>query len=233
MGPRRGRGRAGPRRVRTAARGRSRAADGVPGRDGVLRLDRAHWHRVRERRPGVRLGEERHHQGLPTGSATAPQASSPTCGATSSTSGTAGCSGWRSTPTSRPIHGSTSSHLRRPARRHRAALRLRHGHIRPVPVATGLHGRRLRRHRPAVPLAGRGNVMSGPEQVLIRDWCQQYPSHSIGGLAASAPGQNDENRRRQAPAPPPARAARRPRWPSSSPSGSGWGPWGRRSTCCL
>jgi glucose/arabinose dehydrogenase len=27
-----------------------------------------------------------------------------------------------------------------------------------------------------------GNVMSGPEQVLINDWCQQFPSHSIGTL---------------------------------------------------
>ena len=25
-----------------------------------------------------------------------------------------------------------------------------------------------------------GNAMTGPEQVLIEDWCQQYPSHSIG-----------------------------------------------------
>ncbi len=27
-----------------------------------------------------------------------------------------------------------------------------------------------------------GNVMAGTEQVLIEDWCQQYPSHSIGTL---------------------------------------------------
>ncbi len=27
-----------------------------------------------------------------------------------------------------------------------------------------------------------GNVAVGGEQVLIEDWCQQYPSHSIGGL---------------------------------------------------
>ena len=25
--------------------------------------------------------------------------------------------------------------------------------------------------------------MTGQEQVLINDWCQQYPSHSIGTLA--------------------------------------------------
>jgi PKD repeat protein/glucose/arabinose dehydrogenase len=29
-------------------------------------------------------------------------------------------------------------------------------------------------------LQASGNVMTGPEQVLVEDWCQQYPSHSIG-----------------------------------------------------
>ena len=27
-----------------------------------------------------------------------------------------------------------------------------------------------------------GNVMTGPENVLVEDWCQQYPSHSIGSV---------------------------------------------------
>src|SRR5262249_15191850 len=27
-----------------------------------------------------------------------------------------------------------------------------------------------------------GNVMTGSEQVLVNDWCQQFPSHSIGTL---------------------------------------------------
>jgi hypothetical protein len=31
-------------------------------------------------------------------------------------------------------------------------------------------------------LRASGNVMTGSEQVLIEDWCQQYPSHSGGGL---------------------------------------------------
>ena len=31
-------------------------------------------------------------------------------------------------------------------------------------------------------LTALGNSMTGPEQVLIEDWCQQYPSHSIGSL---------------------------------------------------
>ena len=30
--------------------------------------------------------------------------------------------------------------------------------------------------------------MTGPEQVLIEDWCQQYPSHSVGDLAFGADG---------------------------------------------
>jgi uncharacterized repeat protein (TIGR01451 family) len=37
-------------------------------------------------------------------------------------------------------------------------------------------------------LTAAGNFMTGPEQVLINDWCQQYPSHSIGSLAFGADG---------------------------------------------
>jgi glucose/arabinose dehydrogenase/PKD repeat protein len=37
-------------------------------------------------------------------------------------------------------------------------------------------------------LEAAGNVMTGSEQVLIDDWCQQYPSHSIGALAFGADG---------------------------------------------
>jgi hypothetical protein len=32
------------------------------------------------------------------------------------------------------------------------------------------------------------NVLVGGEQVLIEDWCQQFPSHSIGGLAFGPDG---------------------------------------------
>ena len=32
------------------------------------------------------------------------------------------------------------------------------------------------------------NSMTGPEEVLINDWCQQYPSHSVGSLAFGADG---------------------------------------------
>jgi glucose/arabinose dehydrogenase/chitodextrinase len=37
-------------------------------------------------------------------------------------------------------------------------------------------------------LTASGNQMNGPEQVLINDWCAQYPSHSIGSLAFGADG---------------------------------------------
>ncbi|HEX2772872.1 MAG TPA: PQQ-dependent sugar dehydrogenase, partial [Micromonosporaceae bacterium] len=37
-------------------------------------------------------------------------------------------------------------------------------------------------------LQANGNVMTGTEQVLIHDWCQQYPSHSIGDIAFGADG---------------------------------------------
>jgi glucose/arabinose dehydrogenase/PKD repeat protein len=37
-------------------------------------------------------------------------------------------------------------------------------------------------------LEASGNTMTGSEQILIEDWCQQYPSHSIGSLAFGADG---------------------------------------------
>jgi glucose/arabinose dehydrogenase len=37
-------------------------------------------------------------------------------------------------------------------------------------------------------LEASGNVMTGPEVVLVEDWFQQYPSHSIGSLAFGADG---------------------------------------------
>jgi glucose/arabinose dehydrogenase len=37
-------------------------------------------------------------------------------------------------------------------------------------------------------LQASGNVMTGVEQVLIEDWCQQFPSHSIGDLAFGPDG---------------------------------------------
>jgi glucose/arabinose dehydrogenase len=37
-------------------------------------------------------------------------------------------------------------------------------------------------------LQANGDVMTGSEQVLINDWCQQFPSHSIGALAFGPDG---------------------------------------------
>jgi glucose/arabinose dehydrogenase len=37
-------------------------------------------------------------------------------------------------------------------------------------------------------LTAAGDTMTGPEQVLIEDWCQQYPSHSTGQLEFGADG---------------------------------------------
>jgi glucose/arabinose dehydrogenase len=37
-------------------------------------------------------------------------------------------------------------------------------------------------------LTASGNQMTGSEQVLIEDWCQQYPSHSVGDLAFGPDG---------------------------------------------
>ena len=37
-------------------------------------------------------------------------------------------------------------------------------------------------------LAADGDTAVGPEQVLVEDWCQQFPSHSIGALAFGPDG---------------------------------------------
>jgi glucose/arabinose dehydrogenase len=37
-------------------------------------------------------------------------------------------------------------------------------------------------------LTASGDQMTGSEQVLVEDWCQQYPSHSVGDLAFGADG---------------------------------------------
>ena len=50
------------------------------------------------------------------------------------------------------------------------------------PTPPGRHGRRLRGERPPLEAHGQRQRDDGPEQVLIEDWCQQYPSHSVGPL---------------------------------------------------
>ena len=51
----------------------------------------------------------------------------------------------------------------------------------PGPVSNGcVASARLSR------LEAAGNEAVGPEEVLIEDWCQQYPSHSLGTLVFGA-----------------------------------------------
>ena len=62
-----------------------------------------------------------------------------------------------------------------------AALGHAGAYLGPVPDAARGHHRRLRRQRAPVAAARlRATSMTGSEQVLVEDWCQQYPSHSIG-----------------------------------------------------
>ena len=95
-----------------------------------------------------------------------------------------------------------------------------------VPDPTGADRRRLRRERPALPPAGAGNVMAGSEQVLIEDWCQQYPSHSVGiaGVRCRRCALRERRRRRElqlrrlGPGRQPAQPVRRsPRWRRGCP----------------
>ena len=109
--------------------------------------------------------------------------------ATCTTSGIAACSGWCPIPTTPRTGSSTSS---TPTTR-RSAARRRAGAIRPRRTST------VARPRPAPPataasISGRLSridldaAASPVEQVLIEDWCQQYPSHSIGSLEFDAAG---------------------------------------------
>ena len=109
--------------------------------------------------------------------------SSPTCVPRCTTSGTVGCWEWRCTRTSRPPTRCTSS--TRTTRRPADCARLQ----RQLPDAPGATGE-------GCVVTGRlsrledigGAIDRGSEQVLIHDWCQQYPSHSIGSLAFGPDG---------------------------------------------
>ena len=56
------------------------------------------------------------------------------------------------------------------------------------PTPPGADHRRLRGQRPALALDALSGDTRGREQVLIEDWCQQFPSHSIGDLQFGADG---------------------------------------------
>ena len=59
-------------------------------------------------------------------------------------------------------------------------------HRRPVPVATGPDERRLPGQRRLSVLTQNGTAVA--EQVLVEDWCQEFPSHSIGSIGFGPDG---------------------------------------------
>ena len=169
-----------PRRGRRRAdRRRGGAAAGLHGDRRLQRPDQPDGRPLRARRTRVRRREERPHQGVrqplgPDGDALGgPQH------ARSTTSGTAGCSASRSTRASRP--GPTSTPCTPTTRRRtRASSR------------AGATAARRRPARPPTaarsPAASRACRRAASKQVLIEDFCQQYPSHSVGSLAFGADG---------------------------------------------
>ena len=109
-----------------------------------------------------------------TTSATRRRRSSPTCATRCTTSGTAGCSGSRSTRSSRPAVPTCTSSTPTTRRRTRPSSRAgaTAARRRPAPTADGcvITGRLSRLNA------------AGTETVLIEDFCQQYPSHSVGTI---------------------------------------------------
>ena len=98
--------------------------------------------------------------------------SSRTSGARSRTTRTAGCSGWRSIPSTQPAAPTSTRSTPTTG---------------PVPGAApaGATTARRRRAPPRTAASSRARLSrltapAAPEQVLIEDWCQQYPSHSVG-----------------------------------------------------
>ena len=105
-------------------------------------------------------------------------ARTPTSRTTSTTTGTAGCWGWRSTRTS-SINGRLYvSYTSRSPHRRQAP---RWGDGCPDPPATTPDG---------CVVSGRLSVLTngGSENVLIEDWCQQFPSHSMSDIVFDAEG---------------------------------------------
>ena len=104
--------------------------------------------------------------------------SSPTCARRSTTTGTAACSAWRSTrsfPADPYVYvlythdaaiGGTAPRWGDTRRDERS-----------VPDPPGGDRRRLRRPRPPLAAVQRRRA---PSRCSIEDWCQQFPSHSIG-----------------------------------------------------
>ncbi len=71
--------------------------------------------------------------------------------------------------------------LRPPARAAPPPVGYSWRHLGRVPDTRRSDDGRLRRSAARLSrLQADGNVMTGTEQVLVEDWCQQYPSHSVG-----------------------------------------------------
>ena len=157
---------------------------------GVDRLQRAHQPdraHLRPRRPRLRRREERPDQVLRRPrrlEATPSQTSAPR----PITSGTAACSGSRSTPSSRRAPTSTRSTPSTPS----PAARSRAGgppgvSADPCPTPPGPTGDGCVVSGRLARLTIAGDTMSAKTN-LLTDWCQQYPSHSIGDLGFGPDG---------------------------------------------
>ena len=176
-----------PRRARFPASSGRRRSGSHHGRDAADRLlrhvslrraDPADQPPLRVRRPRVRGREERPDQGLRQPARHDPDGRSPTCGRSRRLLGPR-----PARPRPRPGLPGYAVRLR-PLHLRRAALGgTGAGLERRLPDAAGADDRRLRRQRPAVAAPASAATVTGAEQVLIDDWCQQYPSHSIGDLA--------------------------------------------------
>ena len=58
----------------------------------------------------------------------------------------------------------------------------------PCPTPPRTYIRRMRRWRTFVAPDSVGQLATGPETVFLENWCQQYPSHSIGTIAFGSDG---------------------------------------------
>ena len=104
---------------------------------------------------------------------------------TFTTSGIAVCSASLSTRGSRPAGRSSTSSTRSTLR---SAVARQRGET-PAPTRPA-HGDGCVVSGRLSKLTADGNFMTGSEQVLINDWCQQYPSHSVGSLDSAPTGRS-------------------------------------------
>ena len=151
LGDRRRGARGGGAAVR-ARLGRVRPAERLPQLHRVRRPRPPHGGGVLAGRPRLRRGEARARSRCSTASTTRRPRSSRTCGPRSTTTGTAACSAWRCTRSSRSAPRSTSPTRSMPS--HGGTVpRGARARRRPVPHAAGPDRGRLRGQRPPVAAA--------------------------------------------------------------------------------